>query len=502
MVILLFFAFTIQAQTITEKRIVSEYNFDLPHPGESFLKIPVNFNADNLLSQIPDSLNNLVIQRVDVVYTTFATSPAFNQEKLNQQRINKLQKVWRKALDPSIIWAEIGQNVAKNRNAAKKLFHGFVIYYRPTPTKKTIEKELSFIDAILKGEKPIKEEPVFISETETEFVVANAEWSTPSTSNIGKTPYTECHLRELVRLGTLNDNIVIPDQLGCYNVHIFCRRTTMKNANIITDSLSKCSKSIGVSKYWVEETEVNQINDYIFTWAERIDDCIADTPDTIMPSYLYNWFNAGDYGIVEAVFSRNPQWKNAHIVMDVTGSMSPYIAKTMVWAKSTQESSQVMAYTFFNDGDSKLQHEKQIGKVGGIYSVKNSAFEPVYNKMKKTMLKGGGGDAPENNVEAIIKGIKTFPNCTEIIMVADNWATPRDLSLVKELNIPVHIILCGAINSTNVAYIQLAYDTGGSVHTIEEDLIMRDIEPGKTLKIGNTYFTLFNGRIEVAKNKY
>jgi len=189
------------------------------------------------------------------------------------------------------------------------------------------------------------------------------------------------------------------------------------------------------------------------------------------------------------------------VVMDVTGSMSPYIAKTMAWVKATQESSQIDAFVFFNDGDNASDYKKRVGHVGGIYGVHNTTFGGVYQEMRKTMRRGGGGDCPENNVEASLDGIRDYPNCDEIVMMADNWATPRDLSLAKQLEKPVHVILCGANYGINMEYLQLAYDSGGSVHTIEEDLEMRSIKPGKQFKLGKSYFTLIKGRIVRAQHK-
>src|SRR5690606_13176489 len=97
------------------------------------------------------------------------------------------------------------------------------------------------------------------------------------------------------------------------------------------------------------------------TWQEQLDSCpeVIKAPIFIRPEEIEreltmpDWLNSADYGVVESVFKRNPEWKNTLIVMDVTGSMSPYIAKTMAWVRATQKSEVVAAFTFFNDGDAK-----------------------------------------------------------------------------------------------------------------------------------------------------
>jgi len=226
----------------------------------------------------------------------------------------------------------------------------------------------------------------------------------------------------------------------------------------------------------------------------------CDTAYTIDFSNPFSWDNK-EFNAVQATFERHPEWENTHIIMDVTGSMSPYIAKTMAWIKATQDSSQVQAFTFFNDGNATPDRKKRVGEVGGIYSVENKAYDPVYNQMKNTMRKGGGGDCPENNIEATISGMKSFPDCDEIIMVADNWATPRDLSLLGKIKVPIHIIVCGGQNGINIDFIQAAYETGGSIHTIEDDLDLRSIKPGKQFRVGRNYFTLSGGKIVRAEHK-
>src|SRR5688500_10535267 len=63
-------------------------------PGEKALWVPVNFDASLLLKNIPDSLSGLAILQIDLVYTTYKSSPSFNQHALNQSRINRLAEHW------------------------------------------------------------------------------------------------------------------------------------------------------------------------------------------------------------------------------------------------------------------------------------------------------------------------------------------------------------------------------------------------------------------------
>ena len=105
------------------------------------------------------------------------------------------------------------------------------------------------------------------------------------------------------------------------------------------------------------------------------------------------------------------------------------------------------------------------------------------------MLRGGGGDLPENNIEAVIEGLKKNPNIKEVIMIADNYATPRDLELLKMVKVPIHLILCGAQKQINPAYLKMLRDNKGSLHTMDQDLYdFSKLNEGQSIKIdGHTY---------------
>jgi hypothetical protein len=81
--------------------------------------------------------------------------------------------------------------------------------------------------------------------------------------------------------------------------------------------------------------------------------------------------------------------------------------------------------------------------------------------MIKVMQRGFGGDIPENNLEAIIAGIKKFPNTKEIIMIADNFAAVRDMVMLEKIKTPVKVILCGVYDLRyNCDYLNIAKQIG------------------------------------------
>ena len=96
-------------------------------------------------------------------------------------------------------------------------------------------------------------------------------------------------------------------------------------------------------------------------------------------------------------------WKQKVIVNDLTGSMYPYMDEVLVWHKLNLQLKEKKSYFFFNDGDQTPDHAKQIGKTGGIYHTASTNDQTVAATMLETMRGGGGGDGPENDVEALIK---------------------------------------------------------------------------------------------------
>ena len=479
----------VSAQEYVNEDTVNVYSENTLNPATKSIRIPVNFNESKLLSEIPDEIEDLTIEKVELVYTTFKESQDFDQIGLNQNRMKTFKNAFSNLDSPLIQWNIIGQSSARTAEAAKEYFHGFVVYYRPKPTKESIEHEISFMDSLL-GEP-----------FDTHFKVRDVETSTTKYEDRSSTFIASYDTPILMPLSEKEKN-VDEDCIAAFSGTMNVKPAVFKHFQDSILSLYNCKRIQFTTEGELKENEKSTYNfEYYLIKEDCYDVKYITASSEAEPFYASSWIQNADYNVVQEAFERNPQWENSLVIIDVTGSMSPYIGKTMSWVKATQDSSQISAFVFFNDGDATPHNKKVTGRVGGIYSVINESFSSVYSEMKSTMRKGGGGDCPENNVEATIKGTDEFPECDEIIMVADNWATPRDMKFTSQLKKPVHVILCGGSMGINEAYIQLAYDTKGSVHTIEEDLNMREIKPGKQFKVGSSYFTLVNGRIVRAKHK-
>jgi len=137
-------------------------------------------------------------------------------------------------------------------------------------------------------------------------------------------------------------------------------------------------------------------------------------------------------------------------------------------------------YSFFNDGNALSEFDKKVGETGGLYFAPAYKTRKVVTAFKTSMRKGLGGEIPENDVEAVLKSLEKYPDAEHAILVADN-SPFRDFELVDKIKAPVHVILQGAEWGINPQYINLAYLTGGSLHTLKKDYDADFFAKGDTL---------------------
>jgi hypothetical protein len=205
--------------------------------------------------------------------------------------------------------------------------------------------------------------------------------------------------------------------------------------------------------------------------------------------------------VVFNVLKRNKKWNNKLIVADLTGSMYPYAQQVSTWMKlHFMKDTTSQNFAFFNDGDKKRDEDKKVGATGGVYHCKAKTVDELVATMEMTIKKGQGGDAPENPIEAIIYGLNKSGKVEEVVLIADNWAKARDIKMLPRIKVPVRVILCGVFDGMeiNEDYLNIAYKTKGSVHTIEQD-ITDLMKQGKDKKfnINGVDYIIKNGSIKV-----
>jgi TonB family protein len=185
------------------------------------------------------------------------------------------------------------------------------------------------------------------------------------------------------------------------------------------------------------------------------------------------------------------QGANASVVMDVTGSMSPYNAQLLLWLKLNENMGD---FVLFNDGDNKSNLAKEIGDTRGIYRLADATFEELMETTMEAMLNGTGGDIEENALEAILDAQQTF-DAESIIWIADNHSTPRDMELLEKVSTPVRVIVCGGLEGINTSLLDVARNTRGSIHLMEQDLFsLASLKEGESVEIHGFTYVIKGGK--------
>ena len=360
-------------------------------------------------------LKERIVIKLELVYTKYRTIASFDQKKLNNKRLKELKK-----LVPSLFenrfweFTLTSQTNGNSREACNKMFHGFIVTFRPNASKETLNSEADYLNDLL--------------------------------------------------------------------------TTMLKNDSIENDTTPK--KYTLKTRY---DQQVGYIHDTIW---------FSDTVKPPSPPDFFYLQSLYKDTTVLGVFNRNKNWKNFIVATDVTGSMSPYSAQVFVWLKKQAENKNARYFVFFNDGDEKLSIKKKPLETKGIYGTKNKNIETVINTAAKCMRSGsGGGEGLENDIEAIIDGIKHYPEASEVILVADNLESMRDYKFIHKIKTPVRIIACGAKSRINVQYLDLARQTKGSVHFKNIDVTHLDtIQENDHFFINGFEYTFKSGRFHSIYN--
>jgi hypothetical protein len=413
---------------------------------------------------------------IEVICTDYPSSASLTD--LNDRRVKAIFSIF-----PYLDSKQI-QNIQVVRQMegllkvnALEMFHGVVIHYRPRQSKETMKHDLEELGKLL-GEEMSSEK---ITEVPTSPIIADGKERLVSTlANKSDTSSTPAFIQ------------VIPGR----NLSYFKKNGHDDNClHIITP---KAALGLG---YMSRE-------DYEKTWKKykvvTVAVCYAHAGKEASSLYLSERASEEELQItnqesidstLQKVFTRN-KWRRMSVAADLTGSMYPYTAQLLIWMKLQSLDSFSTQYIFFNDGNEKQDHEKVIGSTGGIYSNQSGSFTEVLETIKTCMSHGGGGDSPENDIEALLEAEKTFSEAQFHVLIADNWAPVKDLQLANRLSKPVRIVLCGVYDGwINLDYLNLARLTGGSVHLMEVDINnLASLHEGESIKIGRKSYKIIDGK--------
>ena len=219
-------------------------------------------------------------------------------------------------------------------------------------------------------------------------------------------------------------------------------------------------------------------------------------PSTLNASDKTSFFQKTKDSTVFHVLNEK-KWSDIAVIADFTSSMYPYSTQVLMWFLLNTDQQKISDIIFFNDGDLKPDDKKVDGTTGGLYYEHSVNFKDVRNLAFRTANNGiGGDDLEENDLEAILYAMKKAPDVKEYVLIADNNAPPRDMSLLSKIKKPVHVILCGTNGTIELAYLKLARATGGSIHTMEEDLEnIASMKEGQEFEFNGVQYKIEGGKI-------
>lgn len=518
--------------------------FQTAHIPMSFAGSRITGNVDSLRKALKGS----TVLSIEVVFSDYPTGS--DHTRLTERRLQSAKSnICPHLLDNKAIdIIAVRQKDCSDATSAKKLFHGVVVHYQPLPDsasrarelsemrkvldstpKRSAEKEKTFlangrpcfrIEPMVEKREDRKTryqytekdgfEQIFDNKEEAQnFSNSRAELRQKICDSIDAAFDTalEAHRAE-VRDSKIKD--IDKSIFPCQYIQTI---TIMQGEarNVVDSSFNYMEKGRVVANFKTrKEAEImeNRRRDSIKTYCDSIDASIWTKPPTpsgrstaldsfVSPytySYAYTPPNIVDTTFA-AVFRRNPKWTDVAVIADVTGSMSPYNAKMLQWLKLQSGDARIRFFSFFNDGDMTPDNKKVIGKTGGIYNGKSNEYDEVEKLMTKAMMAGCGGDGPENNIEALLRTAEECPDCKEFVMVADALAPVKDISLLAKIKKPVRIILCGTQWAIHPDYLNLALATGGSIHTIEQDIEnLARLREGEKITIDGKEFVLQSGK--------
>jgi hypothetical protein len=212
-------------------------------------------------------------------------------------------------------------------------------------------------------------------------------------------------------------------------------------------------------------------------------------------------------GNKKAAFSYTKPARRA-VVMDVTGSMYWAMHDMEMWLVLNHLDKKTTQYVFFNDGNNSPV--KKVGITGGLYKADGTGdiCKEVHKQMITAQINGNGGDAPENDLEAVLYAINQAKAAKvplqEVILIADHLSPPSDMVLLAQIDVPVRVLVIdahGSYTGISEPYLEIARKTGGSIHTLKEDIwnIGTQAE-GQTIAINGRKYVFAKGRFVPIKD--
>lgn len=465
-----------------------------PDSGYQLLTLPSTFSGPELAAL---RLRERQLVRVDLVYSAYRLDPKFSQRQLNLDRLRNLDERLPGILqDETISWNLIEQTGCNTPEQCQDYFHGFVLYIEKRYTKADTKVEIGRLMARLNA-------------TEKKIEKLRTVRKSPGRPLACGYPHVEDKLRKLTKRIKKAYDCTQKDKRA--RVVTF-RAEVDRRGQVQRVTLPAVDSAGAAAPPCPEEltgaiAEGLAFTDGFLLGKQRLPFTVTGRltlplrpqqgfkvtgyylADSLMRKHRVKLLRDGcqarqlrpgdateedpipnpDPSVVTRVLERHPDWQKQVVVADVTGSMYPYTADLLIWLQLATAGPE-KTFVFFNDGDDLPDKQKRLGQTGGLYTTRTTDYEQVKGKVIEAMSAGGGGDAPENDAEALLRAHQLAPDAQDIILVADNHTFPRDVRLLVGTKLPVKVILCGATEYINPKYLTMARRLGYSLHTLTTDL--------------------------------
>jgi hypothetical protein len=479
--ILLLFIAHLSTKSFSQKTVFIE-KYALPaeikKPGQVIVEMP--FGYANILSVSGDTagLKTAGDIFIDVACTDYPINASL--QVLNKSRVASFLKRFPFIEEGQLAQVNFFQQTdGAEREKAITMFHGLIIKFRPKQSPENSKKEVVKLEEIVRTGAPVPVAKPATTTKKKDSAITDLERilaQRPRKLQNGKTYIL------VGRGGIASGDGDLPKRSPLDSFITREPKDALDEGLINKSEYKEFKKSTSIRIYytrWMSEEKL-----------------MPKKPVTLIekPKMVVTITNAIPDTSILKILDRT-MWEKATIVGDVTGSMYKYTAQLLLWVKANPIGSLSKNFVFFNDGDNMPDKDKKLGNTGGIYFKTCNSYAEVENLLKTTMLKGSGGDYPENNIEALMKAEKVFPEAEFQVMIADNWAAIKDKVLWQHLTKPVRIVVCGATEfNVNIDYLNLARRTNGSVHLMESDLYnLSGLKEGEILKVGKNTFVVKNG---------
>lgn len=493
--------------------------------GSTITLLPSVFSKSDLsLSAKVEQLQSLTLVKVYYIYTRYKQSPQFDQLSLDRKRFSQLQKSFPEILtDPFIEWEIIEQTGCDSPENGTNFFHGFVLVHRPEPSSDEYRLELERLQRFLKS--PTNE----FEELELDLVKQQLEGTNNSTApkEATQTAVVSTNARYIdgnkglltaLKNSFAGDPTIVTKRVDKWvNVRFTVTRDSLLT-NVQFDSNTPDNLQVvvqnallGLNK-WIPASENGQNKDTtvameirvsyardvsgmytvngsrpVFEQAE-VEVLEKPKPDNSYAELQKTLLNAST---VYKGLERLDKAEKFALVMDVTGSMSGNVAAMKRWIELRNDSIAFTSFSFFNDGDGRATRFKKLGKTGGIYTTYSE--KEIGNTIETAMDKGSGGERSESDIEAVIHAQNSDSLHTAVLLIADNYSEIRDIELLPQVSVPVHILICAAPNGVREEYLNLARQTNGVLIYYGEVINVSEVRRGGTLHVGPAAYS-FNGK--------